>query len=133
MSQENVEVVRRGLDAFNRRDRTAWLAVCDPEVEDVPPREWPESDTTRGSEAVWDLYVENTAGWREGDAFENVEMIDAGDKVVAHVRGEMRGKASGASVTWSYWQAVTFRNGKVLRLEWFADRNEALEAVGLRE
>jgi hypothetical protein len=80
MSHENVERLRQGLDAFNRRD----LAMCDPTLENVPPRDWPESDTTRGREA-------------------------------------------------SYWQVATFRNGKILRMEWFADRAEALEAVGLRE
>ena len=55
------------------------------------------------------------------------------DKVVADMRREARGKASGASVAWSYWQVFTFRDGKALRFEWFADRAEALEAVGLRE
>jgi hypothetical protein len=43
-----------------------------------------------------------------------VELIAAGkDKVVANVRREVRGKSSGASVAWSYWQVVTFRNGKL--------------------
>ena len=63
-----------------------------------------------------------------------VELIDAGDdKVVAHMRGEMHGKASGASVAFSYWTVGTVRSGKMLRVEWFADRAEALEAAGLRE
>jgi hypothetical protein len=34
---------------------------------------------------------------------------------------------------WSYWVVVTFRNRKALRIEWFVDRREALEAAGLRE
>jgi hypothetical protein len=29
MSSENVESLRQGLEAFNRRDRAAWLALCD--------------------------------------------------------------------------------------------------------
>jgi ketosteroid isomerase-like protein len=33
MSQENVETLRQGLDAFFRRDRQAWLALCDPDFE----------------------------------------------------------------------------------------------------
>ena len=33
MSQENVEIVRRGFDAFNRRDLDAFLALFDPDVE----------------------------------------------------------------------------------------------------
>ena len=43
---------------------------------------------------------------------------------------EMRGKASGAKVAWGYWQVVTFRNGKPLRIEWFSERAEALAAFG---
>jgi ketosteroid isomerase-like protein len=45
----------------------------------------------------------------------------------------MRGTASGAAVAWSYWHVVSFRQGKALRSEWFADRTEALEAAGLSE
>jgi len=97
-----------------------------------PPRDWPESDPTRGREAVWDLYVKNNEIWGEG-AIKPVELIEAGDdKVVAHAQGEMQGQASGAAVAWSYWQVVTFRDGRALRIEWFADRAEALAAVGLR-
>ena len=133
MSRESMDVAQKALDAFNRRDREAWFALNDPEVEAVPPRDWPESDAIRGREAVWHSYVENIEAFREG-ALEHVELIDAGnDKVVAHMRGEMHGKASGASVAFSYWPVSTFRDGKTLRTEWFADRNEALEAAGLRE
>jgi ketosteroid isomerase-like protein len=121
------------LDAFNRRDRAAWLAVCDPELEDIPPRDWPESRRTLGSEAVWDLYVDNNEIW-EGAQFQYFELSEAGnDKTVAKVQGDVRGMASGAGVAFSLWQVVSLRNGKLLRIEWFADRAEALEAAGLRE
>jgi ketosteroid isomerase-like protein len=62
------------------------------------------------------------------------EFIDAGaNSVVAHQRREMRGKTSGATVVWSYWVVFMFRNGKVIRSEWFANQADALEAAGLRE
>ena len=133
MSQENVDVAQKALDAFNRRDKEVWLALNDPEVEAVPPRQWPESGPIRGREAVWDVYVENIEAFREG-ALEHVELIDAGnDKVVAHMRGEMHGKMSDAAVPFSYWPVSTFRDRKMVRTEWFADRAEALKAVGLEE
>ena len=126
-------MARKALDAFNRRDRAAWSALCDPEFENVPPRDWPESDPIHGYEAVWDFFVDAQDAWEEGP-YGFVELIAAGnDKVVANVRREVRGKSSGASVAWSYWQVVTFRNGKLLRMEWFANRAEALEAAGLSE
>jgi ketosteroid isomerase-like protein len=133
MSQGNVESLRQGLDAFNRRDSAAWLAFCDPELENLPPRDWPESDPIRGPEAVWDFYVEAQDAWEEG-SFQYVELIDTGnDTVVADMRRVAQGKASGASVAWRYWQVCTFRNGKALRIEWFAERVDALARVGQRE
>ena len=77
MSEENVESSRRVLDAFNRRDRAAWLALCDQELEDIPPRNWPESRRTQGREAVWDLYVKNTALW-ETAQFQYVGLDEGG-------------------------------------------------------
>jgi ketosteroid isomerase-like protein len=133
MSQANMEAIERGLDAFNRGDLATWIAVCDPEVENIPPREWPESAGTRGPEAIWEFFVDGASTWDEG-AFEWGELIDAGpDRLVVNQRRQMRGKASGADVTWSYWVVFTFRGGRVLRFEWFRDRAEALEAAGLKE
>jgi|SRR5215217_4174437 len=133
MSQENVETLRRGLDAFNRRDKADWVAAFDPDAENIPPREWPESAPVRGAQAIWDFYVEAVGAWEEGP-FEWGELIEVGtDKIVANQRREMRGKASGAGVVWSYWVVFTFRDGKALRSEWFADRGDAFEAAGLRE
>jgi ketosteroid isomerase-like protein len=133
MSQEDVESLRQGLDAVNRRDKAAWLAVCDPDLENIPPRDWPESAPIRGSGPVFDFYVEAQDAWAdESSLYRYVELIDAGnDKVAAHMSAEMRGKASGASVAWSYWQVVTIRNRKALRIEWFSTRVEALDAVRL--
>jgi ketosteroid isomerase-like protein len=100
-----------------------------------PARDWPESDAIRGREAVWDFYVEVVGGaWREGDFDTDTEIIDAGnDKLVQHIRRELHGKSSGASVVLSYWTVSTFRNGRVMTNEWFADRADALKAAGLRE
>jgi ketosteroid isomerase-like protein len=133
MSKENAEILRQGLDAFARRDRAAWLALCDPEFETIPSSDWPETDPIRGPEAAWNFYVATDEPWRESP-YEYAELIDAGnDKVVGHLRREMRGKASGVGVVYSYWVVVAFRNGKVLRIEWFGERTKALEAVGLSE
>jgi ketosteroid isomerase-like protein len=133
MSEENVETLRRGLAAFNRRDRDAFVALCDAEVENVPPKEWPENAPIRGPEAIWTFFVEAQDAWEQG-SYEWGELIDAGgNKVVANQLREMRGKSSGAGVAWSYWVVLTLREGKVLRWEWFADRAEALQAAGLGE
>jgi len=133
MSQENVKSLRRGLDAQNRGDKQAWLATFDPDAEMVPAREWPERAPVRGPEAIWDFYGEVTGAWDEG-MYELGEVIDCGaDKVVANVRRETRGKASGVGVSFSYWLVATYRDERTVRVEWFANRDESFEAVGLSE
>jgi ketosteroid isomerase-like protein len=133
MSQENVERLRQALDAFDRQDRPAWLALSDQDREVVPSSAWPEAEVIRGGEAVWDFYVGVVATFEDfasGDA----ELVDAGaDKVLVHRRTQVRGRTSGVDVGLDFWVVVTFRDGKILRDHWFADQAEALEAVGLSE
>jgi len=133
MSQENVEIGRRILDAYNRRDKAAYFALCDPELEWVPPAEWPEAAPVRGREAVWHFIVELDEPWERG-VYELVEVIDVtDDKIVAQLRRKVRGKTSGLDAEFERWNLVTFRHGKQLRSEWFAGRADALAAAGLRE
>ena len=133
MSEENVAIFRQAFDAYNRGDKAAWVGLCDPEYENVPPDEWPEAALIRGPEAVWDFFVSNMEPWEES-SIELGELIDAGgDKVVAEQRTEVRGRLSGARATWRYWVVATYRNRKAVRSEWFSERAEALEAAGLSE
>ena len=132
MSQENVEIARRVVAAFDRRDRAAWLALQDEDLEVIPIGDWPEQGIS-GREAAWDFYT------RTLDTFEDspltvVNVIDAGaDSVLQHHRRRLRGRASGADVVFDYWVVATIRGRKIIRNEWFADRAKALEAVGLSE
>ena len=133
MSEENIELARNVMEAFNRHDRDAWLALHDPETEFRADPEWPESGIVRGREAVWDFIVSLTDAW-EQDVFEMVEVIDAGnDTVVARYRRPVRGKASGIADLLDYWCMSTARRGKVLSTEWFASRARALSAAGLSD
>ena len=129
MSQENVELARRALDAFHRRDKAAFLALCDPDYEWVPPADWPETAPVRGSEAVWAFLLELDEPWEAG-TYEIAELFGCGgDKVVMHVRRHVRGKTSGVEADFDYWHVGTWRDGKGLRSEWFGDREAALQAA----
>ena len=136
MSDDNVEIVRRVMDAERRRDLAAIFALYDEDVE------WDVSHagatvagqigTLRGHDGVrrW------MRTWYE--AFEDViydveELIDAGEHVMLVITQRGRGRASGAEVSVRMYGAWTVRDGKVVRVAWFLDRAEALEAVGLTE
>ena len=132
MSQENVDIARRGLEAFNRGDRDAWLAARHEDYEILPIGDWPDAPAIRGREAGWNFYVDvaRTLDFERADS----DFVDAGaDKVLGHQRHGARGRISRADVEVDYWIVTTFRDGRVLRDEWFRDRAEALEAVGLTE
>src|SRR5262245_25995162 len=132
MSEENVEIVRRGLEALDRRDLSSWVAVSNEDLEVVPSRDWPEPGV-RGPEAAFDWYLkafDNFQPFRTTDT----ELIDAGaDKVLLQYRMDLRGRESGAKFEVRRWNVVTVRQGKAVRNEWFTDRAEALEAAGLSE
>ena len=130
--EDVTEVFRRTLAAFDRRDRTTWLALHDPDYQLIPSATWPEADVIHGPEAGWDFYVGVVEPFERRRYSDNVETERvAADKILVHQRNEVRGRASGADVELDYWVVTTFRDGRVLRDEWFSDRAEAVAAVGM--
>jgi ketosteroid isomerase-like protein len=135
MSRENVEVVRRLYEAIARRDSEGVLALYDPDVEwdmsGFPYGEMLErrSHGHAGLRAFWHELYE---AWEEYE-HDCHELIDAGDHVVSIVTDRGRGRASGAEVELSGYGVWTIRDGKIIRVVWFRTREEALNAVGLRE
>jgi ketosteroid isomerase-like protein len=61
-------------------------------------------------------------------------LLDAGDKVVAFARSTGKGRASGIELP-SYESAhvITIKDGRIVRVQGFYDRDEALQAAGLSE
>ena len=132
MSQENVEAVRDVYERWSQGDFRSGVDVLDPLVLFVLRPEFPDAGTYLGPERV----AEYTRGFLEPwtrITIEAEEVIDAGDSVVAAVLQCGVGGGSGAATEFRYFHVWSFRGGKVIRLENFRERAEALEAVGLRE
>jgi ketosteroid isomerase-like protein len=132
ISQENVDKTTDFLAAFNRGDFDAAVEFFDPEVEWVlPPQQWAES--CRGPDEVkrfWEGLDETFDELR----LDPQESMDAGDHVAVRLRFYGRGKASGAEIEEEmYHQVTTFRDGRMVRIEYFTDWASALEAAGLKE
>jgi ketosteroid isomerase-like protein len=137
MSQENVEAVRRVIEAHDRGDFAMVFAAYDPGIEWHLTQGWaPASDfepVYHGHEGVRTFWRTWFAAW-ETASFEYEEFIDAGDSVVAILSQRVCGRTSGLELEWnSYGQVWTIRDGKVVRVEFFPTRSDALEAVGLSE
>jgi ketosteroid isomerase-like protein len=132
MSQENVEIVQRFIEAYNRRDFEGIIELMDPTFE-FRSRFVGIESVHRASEGFPHTYFKMLD--EAYDRFEVVlsEFIDAGAAVLAAGRAEWRGKASGAQGETPILPAFWLRARKVFRAETFTDRTEALEAVGVRE
>jgi ketosteroid isomerase-like protein len=61
------------------------------------------------------------------------ELVEARDTVLVSVRQSGVGRASGVPAELRYFTLWSFRGGKVIRIESFRQRSEALEAAGLSE
>lgn len=132
MSPENVELLRDSIAAFNRGDFETWAQLAAPDFEFVQAREVPGAGTYRGREAMERFLQDFLEAW-EHIAVEIEELIDVDPAVVAVTRVHARGKTSGAHVDAPFVYVCTFRDGKIIRNQVFADRTDALDAVGLRE
>ncbi len=132
MSQENVEVVRRGIEALNRRDLAALLTHFDQDAEWVEDLRWPGAETFHGPSGVERSIRKWWDAW--GDLFMDIdETIDIDDRVVLTGRVRARGHDSDVTVEAPFASIYEFRAGKVVRVQVVGSRTEALEAVGLSE
>ena len=131
MSQENVEVMRRFVEDFNRRGVDAILDFSDPEIEYREDPKFPQAEVYRGRDAVVRQAREFFASFSEY-RIEIEDLFGANDKVVAVCHEIGRGKASGAPVDRRVGWIFTIRAGKLLRMEIYLDPADALEAVGVR-
>ena len=131
LGEPNVAVVLRGYEAFNRGDLDEAITMFDPEIlwhTWIVPG--PGGATYKGHDGVKELWSDARNVF--GD-FQNVpeRIIAAGDKVVAFVCARGRGKESGVEVEGRIAHVYSFRGSKVVEVESYEQRDEALKAVGI--
>jgi ketosteroid isomerase-like protein len=132
MSRENVEIVRRHTEAWNRQDLRTWLASYSSGGElDWSRSRGPLKGVYRGPgelEVFWDAF------W---STFEDIQVemhgfTEVGSEVVVPNTAHIRGR-DGIEVVARSTNVFTVENGQITRQRMFQGRAEALEATGLRE
>ena len=134
MSQENVEIVRRIVeDAVQGRWEESARQLG-------PDAEWhgtvgglTEGSVWRGPEQIRKIFEQEDAEAWDERRLEAEEFIDAGDCVVVLLHEFRRGKGSGVEMETDTAVVYEMRDGRVVRIQGYMDRAEALEAAGLRE
>jgi ketosteroid isomerase-like protein len=135
MSEEDVQIVRRVFDALERPDAGV-RALWHPDVEfDVSRDIWGAlvgGGRYRGVEGVRSWMLDLYSAWETMD-LNCDELIDAGEHVIAVLSVRGRGRVSGIELEYRPAGVWTLRQGKIVRVVWLPTRDEALDAVGLRE
>ena len=132
MSQENVELCLRYVDAWNRRDVEAATALFDPEGVWCPPLERiTEGRIFRGHAEIRQS-LERVAEFSEESHAEYPEVHDLGDQVLGLGRVWFR-FASGVELDQEVAFLATARSGKLVEMRAWLSYAEALKAAGLRD
>lgn len=132
MSQRNIETFRRTIDAFNEGDMNALESVLTEESEwDWSRSIGPDNAVYRGPEEITRFWREFVGGF-EDIRIEIEDVIDEDDRLVAAMRSVMRGRGGIEVEARNAW-LITLRDAKLVRLEMFQTKPEALEAAGLSE
>jgi ketosteroid isomerase-like protein len=134
MSQENVEVVRDQFAATNERDFPRAMGHYAQEVElVVHPDAFLEAGEFKGRDAVGEWFANWFSTYRRDYHFDIEETRDVGDLVLLFANHHGRGRTSGAEVHGQTGYVYRLRGGKIVRVELYAGRAEALEAAGLTD
>lgn len=130
MSQENVDIVRRLNDVYNRRTFAENPDLIDPDIVwDMSRMEVPDSAAYTGPLGLRE-FVDR---WTESFASEHIEaeeIVDRGDQVLVMVHHSGRGKTSAIEVDQRFAMVWTLRDGRAVRMEMYPTREDALAAMG---
>ncbi len=129
MSRQNVEIAKRGLDAYNRRDLAAFLAILTDDYKTASTLPDAGADF-EGREGLERYFQEVADTWEEWRVIAE-DFRDFGDRVIMLGRVEGRGRGSGASVVTPGAAINYFRDGKIYLMRLYLDHGEALRAADL--
>jgi hypothetical protein len=133
MSQENVEVVRRVIEAWNQHDENLAVSYMGTNIEWAPAGPAAvERSVYRGHEECSRGFAEVWETWDEFH-FKETEVRDLGDSVLWLGRVRARGKTSHVELDQEFAHHAVLLGGKIVQVHAFLTWREALEAVGLSE
>jgi ketosteroid isomerase-like protein len=132
MSQENVELIKRMVGEATNNPAAMYKVLAEDVEWDVSDLQLPGRSVYRGHAGVMEFFRDWVGAFDEW-GYQAEELIDAGDATVVRLHQWGRGKGSGAAVEIRFWQVWNLRGGEVVRASHHLEKDQALEAAGLRE
>jgi ketosteroid isomerase-like protein len=132
MSQADIENIRARYEAATRGDRAALFRDVHPGFSLKTPERVPNAGTYFGAQEAMGFFDDFWAGFEEV-ILEPEDFLESGDRIVVLLRVRLRHKGSSAYVTLHVAVLWTMQDGKPLRMEMYPEREQALEAAGLKQ
>jgi len=128
VSEENIEVVARAIDAFSRGDVRAFSELTTPDIEWKVGLAAVEGEVFRGHEGVATYFDRLRGAWSEFHFLAD-QYRDLGDTVL--VLGRLRGfgRSGGVPVESPVGAVWELRDGKIWRLRAYLTHDEAIAAA----
>ena len=132
MSQENVDLIRRGTELWLRGNVEAWLETIDPEVGwDISTHPLPDvPNRGHGRAFLTDMLGTYMSGWNDYSA-KIKEVSEAGEQVILVLHESATMRDTGVALERDLVQLWSVGDGKAVFVRVFRSKNEALEAAGL--
>jgi ketosteroid isomerase-like protein len=125
------EVLREVYASINRNDIAAALKFFDPQIEWIELAGFPSGGTYRGHAEVKAHLSQGRDTWAEGGC-EPEKFIVAGDQIIVFLHVRVKLKNNLEWIEGRFADVFTFRNGKVIQMRTFAERQQALEWIGVK-
>jgi ketosteroid isomerase-like protein len=133
MSDGNIELLRRWFEALNARDLEAVIALCDPSGVFISTFAAVGGAVYHGHDGMRGYFGDLAEAWGDEFRVEPEAYFDLGEHTLAFNVAQGRGSHSGAEVTMPYAAVTRWRDGLMVYIKGYADREEALSDLGVSE
>jgi ketosteroid isomerase-like protein len=133
VSEKNVELHRRLIEAYNARDTEAFIALCDPEIEVHSVFAVPGGGVYHGHDGVRRWHRDLEEAWGDDFRVEPDAFFDLGEDTLAFNLLHGHGRQSGVDVEMPNAQVARGRDGLVVYLKVYIHREDALSDLGVSE
>ena len=133
MSQENLELHRRAMAAYNGRDIEAFIAYCHPEIEFHSVMDAIGGAVYRGHDGLRSYHRDTEEAWGDDIRLEPEAYFDLGEYTLSFLVARGRGSQSGVEVVLAGAQVLRWRDGLIVFHRGYADREDALMDLGVSE
>jgi ketosteroid isomerase-like protein len=133
VSERNVELARRALEAFHARDIEAFITCLDPSVEYHSVMTVPGGAVYHGHDGVRRYFGDFRDAWGDEFRVEPEAFFDLGEHTLMFYLLRGRGQQSGAEVAMPGAQVCRWRQGLMVYGKAYVRREDALRDLGVSE